>query len=96
MADSDGNGSIDRDEMFAVLKKSYEKKASTRSIWKMVDQLFHIADTNWKGEITQKQLLYAAESNEYFRNIVEKIVKDYWRHQSYGVSDKPFELFEYF
>lgn len=63
--------------MFAVLRKSYEKKSNSWQIWRMVDSMFLIADTKRKNEISKKQLLKAAETNEYFRTIVEKIVKDY-------------------
>jgi len=62
----------------------------------MVDTMFLIADKNKSKSISREELLRAAEENEYFRNIIDKIVKDYRRHQSYGQQEKPFELFEYF
>jgi len=46
----------------------------------MVDTMFLIADKNKSKSISREELLRAAEENEYFRNIIDKIVKDYRRH----------------
>ena len=52
LADADGNGSIDMEEMFNVLRRSYEKKSNSRVIWKMVDTMFLIADKNKSKSIS--------------------------------------------
>lgn len=77
LADLDGNGSIDPEEMLNLLKKSYKTSSSLQGIRKIVKQIFMIADVDNDGDITKAELIKAAENSDYLKDIVEKIVKEY-------------------
>lgn len=95
LADIDGNGSIDKEEMFFALKIS----GGQRNLRKAVDDIFAIADVDRDGELTKKELLTASQTSKVIKDVVDRIVKDYHRHQTTtqpGVEQKPFNLIEYF